>query len=143
MEKSSVSAFDVVLKEGVSTLSVDRNSKVLKITWHGRLNLDSTSKILNRGIEFIENGACDKILLNRIHLEEFTKDANDWIKQDILKARGKSLVHKVEKVATVKSTTTMGNLFATVASSAIKIVYPNLNMRNFDSEENAIDWLLV
>ncbi|MEO1253626.1 MAG: STAS/SEC14 domain-containing protein [Bacteroidota bacterium] len=113
----------------------------MKIEWHGQVALETASELLNKGADFVEKDVCSKILLNRKNLQEFTKEARNWIKEDLLKKRAKILVHKVEKVATVKSSTNIGNMFATILSTATKLVFPGLSMNNFETEEEAIEWL--
>ncbi len=137
----SIQTFEFVLEENGSLLLINKELRIVKIEWHGRVEVDTASKLLSKGADFIENGGYTKLLLNRKKLDEFTKETRQWIKDDLLKKRAKSLVHKVENVATVKSISQMGNLFATILSTAIKIVFPSLKMMSFDTEEEAIDWM--
>jgi len=120
-------------KEG-SMLLLDITNKIAKVVWNGEVNKETASFILNEGADLIEDGSATMLLLNRKNLTQFSKEARQWIKDDLLKNRGKVLIHRVRKVATVKSTTTMGNLFANVVSSAIKIVFPKLKMTHFDKD---------
>ncbi|MEO9872626.1 STAS/SEC14 domain-containing protein [Ekhidna sp.] len=137
-----IQTFDFVSEENGSLLLLNKELRIVKIEWHGRVDAHTASEILNKGADLIEKGICTRLLLNRKELDEFTKEARQWIKDDLLKKRAKSLVHKVEKVATVKSVTKMGNLFATILSTATRIVFPGLKMNNFDTEEEAISWMV-
>lgn len=125
-----------------STLFIDVENQIVKILWVGEVDELTASFLLTKAANEIEAGNATKILLNRKFLSQFTTEARKWIKEDLLRGRAKTLVHQVDKVATVKSSTSMGNLFATLVSSSIKIVFPNLNMSRFDTEIQARKWLL-
>lgn len=125
-----------------STLLIDEENQIVKILWVGEVDELTASYLLTRAANEIENGYAKRILLNRKFLGQFTTEARKWIKDDLLKGRAKKMAHMVDKVATVKSSTTMGDLFATLVSSSIKIVFPRLNMSRFDTESEARKWLL-
>ncbi|MEP1921492.1 MAG: hypothetical protein ABJI55_11905 [Ekhidna sp.] len=132
----------IEIKKG-SSLSLDSVNAIVKIEWEGHVNLETAQFLLTRAADEIEKGIATKILLNRKSLEQFANDARKWIKDDFLRGRARTLVHLVEKVATVKSSTKIGDLFASVVSSSIKLVFPRLRMSRFDTEDEATKWLLV
>lgn len=136
-----IEKFETIAARSGSSALVDLKNKIVKIEWHGIVDLGTASEILNHGAGLIEKGHCNKLLLNRKNLVEFTADARLWIKQDLLIKRAQKLVSRVERVATVNPSSTMGNVFANFLTTGIKIVFPNLRISKFDSEEAAIDWL--
>ncbi|MEP5613660.1 MAG: hypothetical protein ABJP45_15520 [Cyclobacteriaceae bacterium] len=137
-----IHSFEVILELNSSVVSVDYESKIVKIEWHGVVDLNTASLLLEKGADMIESGYCTKLLLNRENLQEFSTEARLWIKQDLLNNRGKRLVRKVSRVATVRSASAMGGVFANFISSGIKLVFPSLKLSNFDSENEAFDWLV-
>ncbi|MEP1095856.1 MAG: hypothetical protein ABJG78_12145 [Cyclobacteriaceae bacterium] len=137
-----IHSFEVILELNGSIVAVDYESKIVKIEWHGVVDLDTATELLEKGADMIESGYCNRLLLNRENLKEFSTEARVWIKQDLLKNRGKRLVRKVGKVATVRSSSAMGSIFANFISSGIQLVFPSLKLSNFDSENEAFDWLV-
>ncbi len=132
---------EFVLEENNCHVLIDRVNKLVMIKWQGYVELDTAKKILLAGSNFIEDESATRILLNRKNLDQFSKETNKWIKDDLLKNRAKKLVHLVEKVATVKSGTTIGNLFSNLISTSIRIVFPGLKMKSYDNEAEALNWL--
>ena len=134
-------SFEKVKELNGSNTLIDKKNKVVKIVWNGIVSEETAKVMLTTGADLIDSGLCDKLLLNRKGLEEFSTEARVWIKQDLLKNRAKKLVNKVSKVATINSSTIMGGIFANFISTAIKLVFPNLTMTKFESEEEAMNWL--
>ena len=139
---ASVNYFELVAEKNESLLMLDPYKRTIKIYWNGTVDLETVETLLNKGADLIGEDKVDRILLNREFLTEFTSEARNWIKEDLLKTRGRKLVAKVFKVATVKPNSTMGNLFSALVSSSIKLVFPKLNMKQFSGEEEATNWLL-
>lgn len=136
-----VENFKFVFEKNGCFVLLERDAKIVKVIWYGKVDLETASAILTRGADLVEEGLADKLLLNRRELIEFDKEARNWIKEDLLKVRAKRIVHLVDKVATINSKTTLGNLFATVVSTAIRLFYPSLRMSSFETEEDAASWL--
>ncbi|MEP1095179.1 MAG: hypothetical protein ABJG78_08725 [Cyclobacteriaceae bacterium] len=134
--------FEVLKELNGSSVAVDYQNKIVKVEWDGIVDLATVNIILNKAADLIEVGHCDKLLLNRKNLKEFTTEARIWIKQDLLRNRAKKLVNKVVKVATVNSSTAMGGVFANFISTAIKLIFPKLSMVKFSSQQEGLDWLL-
>ena len=135
--------FQFVIVKGHSSLLIDKPNKILKVIWSGEVDKDTASVLLTRGADLVEAGSASKLLLNRKELMHFSKGAKNWIKEVLLKQRAKKLVNKVLKVATVKSSSAIGNLFSNVITSAIRMIFPNLKMNQFETEEEALYWLLA
>ncbi len=134
---------EFIFEKNNSQLLVDRTNKIVFVEWQGEVEIETAQSILNGGADLIEDGSANKILLDRKNLIEFTKETSKWIKDDLLRNRGKELVKQVEKVASVRSQTTMGNLFANVVSAAIRIIFPGIRMKNFEEKGEALEWLLM
>ncbi len=139
---AKVNYFELIEENNESLLMLDPYKKTIKIYWNGLVEMETAKILLNKGADLIEEGKVDRILLNREFLTEFTTDARNWIKDGLLKTRGKKLVDKIFKVAVVKPNTTMGNLFSSLISSTIKLVFPRLFMKQFSGEAEATEWLL-
>lgn len=132
-----------ILKEvNGSTVSLNKEKDIVRIEWDGVVDIEEAKTILTIGADQIEKGTAKNLLLNRKNLEEFSTAARLWIKEDLLKGRAKKLVKQVHKVAMVNASSTMGSVFANFISTAIKLVYPNLSMSKFQSEDEALEWLL-
>ncbi len=133
----------VILREDMgSYVSINKTEKIIRIEWNGIVDEEVAKNILTVGADQIANGNATSILLNRRNLKEFSTAARLWIKEDLLKNRAKALVKNVDKVATVNSVSSMGAIFANFISSAIKLVFPNLSMKKFQTEDEALEWLL-
>ncbi len=134
------SRFMLVHEVAGNFVLADYTNGVLKVEWNGVVQLNSVREILTTGANLIENNHCTKILLNRAKLEEFTIDSRMWVKNEFL-IKKRRLVRKVKKVGTVNAMTAKGTVFANFLTTIIKIIYPNLHIQQFNSEEMAIDWL--
>ena len=135
--------FQFVIVKGHSSLLIDKPNKILKVIWSGEVDKDTASVLLTRGADLVEAGSASKLLLNRKELMHFSKGAKNWIKEVLLKQRAKKLVNQVLQVAIVKSSSAIGNLFSNVITSAIRMIFPNLRMNQFETEEEALYWLLA
>lgn len=125
-----------------SSISIDFESRIVKIAWQGIVDEQTASHLLTLGADAIENETVDKILLDRQGLKEFTTEARIWIKHDLLKSRAKKLVSKVEKIATINPSQSKGSIFANFISAGIKMVFPNLKMEKFNSVDEALHWFI-
>ncbi len=134
--------FELIKEINGGCVSADYESKIVKIDWDGKVEVETAREILSKAADMIEAGHCDKLLLNRKELKEFSTEARLWIKEDLLKNRARKLVKYVHKVATVSSKTVMGGIFANFISAGIQLVFPKLKMHKFDTESEAMDWLL-
>lgn len=137
-----IHSFETIMEVNGSGVFVDYENGIVKIEWHGEVDLSTASVLLEKGADMIESGFCHRLLLNREGLKEFSTEARLWIKNDLLKNQGSKLVRKVSKAATVRSTTVKGSIFADFISSGIQLVFPNLRLSSFDSEDEAFDWLV-
>ena len=137
-----VNYFELVEENNESLLMFDPHKRTIKIYWNGTVEEETAKTILNTGTDMIEEGKVDRILLSREFLSEFSTEARNWIKDDLLKTRGQSLVSKIYRVATVKPTSTIGNVFSALINSSIKLLFPDLKMKQFINEVDATEWLL-
>lgn len=133
---------ELILAKSNGRLLHDPIKKIAKIRWEGVVDLETAKTIVNKGAFLVESGQADKVLLNREHLTEFTSEARQWINY-LVKTRGKRAIKNIHKVATVKPNTTMGHLFSTLVTSSIKLIYPRLSMKQFNTEAEAQEWLLL
>ena len=142
MEMMIKTDFKTIHSNGGSHVALDYDNEIVRIEWHGTMDEVVARDILSVGGDQIEKGQATRILLDRRNLKEFTTGARIWIKNDLLKNRAKALVKKVSKVATINSTSPLGSIFSNLISTAVKLVYTNLSMEKFGTEEEAIKWLL-
>ncbi|MEM9339542.1 MAG: hypothetical protein AAGA66_12485 [Bacteroidota bacterium] len=133
--------FILVNESEGNELYVDYKSKIVKIIWNGIVDVEPASKLLTIGANLIESRECNKILLCRQELNEFTIQARLWIKQELLMKRAKKLAGDVEKIAAVNARTIKGSVFANFISSAIKLILPSLVLKKFHDEGEALTWL--
>lgn len=141
-KNSETSGFETICEKSGSLTLVDLKNKIVKIEWHGTVDLTTAKEILTKGADLIEAGHCNRLLLNREGLAAFSTEARIWIKQDLLRTRAKKLVSKVQKVATVSAATSIGKIVSNFVSTAIKLVFPGLQMSKFEGEGAAMDWLV-
>ena len=132
--------FQVVHLKNGSTFEVDSMNAISRVAWNGVIDAKTVKDLVKMGADSVEYGSYNKLLLDRSNLLEFTTDARVWLKE-LLKNRASKIVDMVEKVAIIKATTLKGNVFSNFIGAAIKIVMPNLEMREFDTEREAINWL--
>ena len=135
--------FQVVKELNGSSTLVDYSNKIVKVEWEGIVDLATATLLFNASAELVENGQCDKVLLNRKNLTEFTTEARIWIKQEFLKNRSKQLDRKIMKVATVRSISATGSIFSNYINRGIKLVFPRVTLSKFDTEHEAVNWLVA
>ena len=133
---------EVVLEDNECHVQFNQEHKIVVIKWFGIVDLPTAQNILMKGSNFIEDGRATRILLDRRNLNQFSKEASKWIRDDLLRNRAKKLVHLVDKVATVKPRTAIGTIFSNVVSTAIRIVFPGLRMKSYDNQVEAFEWLI-
>ncbi|MFY0598489.1 MAG: hypothetical protein JXR03_02380 [Cyclobacteriaceae bacterium] len=133
--------FEIVGEINGNTFSTDKTNGISRVTWEGSVNIEAAEKILTLGADSVEFDGFKKILLDRSQLQEFDTEARMWIK-NLLKTRAKGLSKLVEKIAIIKATTAKGSIFSNFIASAIGIILPHLEMRKFDTEKEAIGWLM-
>ncbi len=124
-----------------SELMINNVNGIVKVVWNGIVNLETAQALLTRGADFIEDGTCDKIILDRQLLEEFTTDARMWIKNDLFKNRAKRLASNVSKMAMIEPQSVMGRIVSKMISSVIPLIFPNLKTKKFSQEADAYQWL--
>ena len=139
---TSPGTYRVIIRMKGSCLSIDRMNKIVKVDWKGTVDLATTKLLLTQAADLIEADEAKRLLLNRKNLTEFSKQARLWIREELLMKRAKLIVHKVEKIAAVKSSSDMGKVFAHIISTSIKVVFPRLKLVEFQSEEDARHWLI-
>ncbi len=132
--------FRVVHLKNGSTFEIDSENKISRVAWNGVIDVKTVEDLVKSGADSVEHGTYNKLLLDRSNLLEFTTEARVWMK-GLLKNRATKIVDMVEKVAIVKATTLKGNVFSNFIGAAVRIVMPKLEMREFDSEKEAINWL--
>ncbi|MCR9251698.1 MAG: hypothetical protein NXI20_14830 [bacterium] len=133
--------YTVIIEKEGSQLLVNYEQRILKVVWSGKVSLDTAQTILNLGGDFIEDETCDKIILDRLLLEEFSTDARLWIKNDLLKNRAKRLSSKVSQMAMIEAQTSIGAIFSKMISAAITLIIPNLKTKRFKSLDEANSWM--
>ncbi|MEO9871331.1 hypothetical protein [Ekhidna sp.] len=133
--------FTVVHSMNGSTFELDKNNGIARIIWRGQVDIQTAKKLVSMGADSVEFNGYKKLLLDRSNLIEFETEARLWIRE-LLKTRAKKIVRKVNKLAIVKATTAKGSIFSNFIATAIKIVMPNLEMQEFNKEEEAFDWLV-
>ncbi|MEO9871332.1 SpoIIAA family protein [Ekhidna sp.] len=133
--------FKMISNMNGSTFEVDKDYGISRITWNGKVDMETARKLVTLGADSVEFHKYKKLLLDRSNLIEFDTQARVWIK-GLLKTRAKKIVKMVDKLAIINPETARGTIFSNFIAAAIKIVMPNLVMRKFNSEEEAIDWLL-
>ncbi|MEQ8237917.1 MAG: hypothetical protein RIA69_01825 [Cyclobacteriaceae bacterium] len=133
-------SFDLIEELNGSRFELNNQHKIVRITWNGKVNLETASKLLTLGANSVEFYGFTKLVLDRSNLTEFETEARVWIK-DLLKNRAKKLSKKVEKMAIINATTTKGSIFSNFIASAINMVLPDLYMKKFDNEDEAFLWI--
>lgn len=136
------SDFELLVTKDGSSVLLDRENAVVKVSWIGKVGAETASYLFSKALNEIKEGNATSLLLDRSHLEEFSKGARLWIKEDFLTQRVKPFSHQITKVAAVKPTTSMGGIFSNLISAAIRIVMPFLAMAEFHSEKDAFNWLV-
>ena len=134
------SDFKIIHMKNGSTFEIDTKNQISRVVWNGVINANTVQELVKKGADSVEFGSYDKLLLNRANLLEFTTEARVWLKE-LLKNRASKIVDMVGKVAVVKATTLKGNVFSNFIGAAIRIVMPNLQMKEFETEKEAINWL--
>lgn len=140
-KKASPLNFKVISEMNGSTFEVDKDYGISRITWNGTVDLPTVRKLVTLGADSVEFHKYKRLLLDRSKLIEFDTQARVWIK-GLLKSRAKRIVKMVNKLAIINPKTSRGSIFSNFIASAIKLVMPNLDMRKFNSEEDAIEWLI-
>jgi hypothetical protein len=134
-------AFDFIKELNGSRFELNNEHKISRITWSGSVNLETASSLLTLGANSVENSGFTKLILDRSNLTEFETEARVWIK-GLLKTRAKKIVKKVERMAMINAKTAKGTIFSNFIGSAINMVMPDLYMKKFDNEDEALTWLL-
>jgi hypothetical protein len=143
MENSIIDpiSFDFIKELNGSRFELNKEHKISRITWSGSVNLETASSLLTLGANSVENSGFTKLILDRSNLTEFETEARVWIK-GLLKTRAKKIVKKVERMAMINAKTAKGTIFSNFIGSAINMVMPDLYMKKFDNEDEALTWLL-
>ena len=136
------SDFELVQAKNSCQLLLDQEHSIIKISWKGKVGAETASFLLSKALNIIKEGDASTLLLDRTYLDEFSKGARMWIKEDFLTKRVKPISHLIEKIATVKPITPMGGIFSNLISAAIKIVMPFMKMAEFRDEVDACQWLV-
>ena len=131
-----------VKKINGSTFYLDPNNKLVCISWSGVVTGETAKTLLSLGADVVEQKGYTHLLLDRRRLIEFDTEARIWIKNDLLKSRARHLAVKVKRLAYLNSADTKGSIFSNFISAGIKMVFPNLTMKKFDSPKEAVRWLL-
>ena len=137
----TIADFELIEKKNDCSLLIDYENKIVKVSWSGKVGAETASFLLAKALQVIVSGEASTILLDRKNLDEFSKGARLWIKEDFLKERVRHQSNRIKKIATIKSVTPMGGIYSNLISAAIKIVLPFLAMAEFQSEEEAFGWL--
>lgn len=123
-----------------SSFHVDSLNKISKVVWHGHVDKETATTLLTLGGDSVEFEGFTRLLLDRRDLSEFDTEARVWIK-DLLKTRAKKLSPKVKKLAIINAHSSLAIIFSNMMASAIGLIIPNLNLKKFDNEEEALEWL--
>ena len=137
--------YDVVIEKNESSLMIDFENSILRISWKGIVTAETAGFLLASALNEVQSSNISYVLLDRVQLEVFTKGSRLWIKEDFLKSKVKVLCDtlNIKKVASLKPKTSMGSIYAHLISSAIKIVFPTLPLAEFESERQALNWFQV
>lgn len=139
---SSVPIKFIIKKEiNGSRFELDNVNNISRITWSGNVNFETAKELLTLGADSVEILGYDKLLLDRSALTEFETEARVWIK-GLLKTRAKKIVKNVSKVAMINAKSAKGSLFSNFIGSAISMVFPDLQLKKFNSVEESLAWLL-
>ncbi len=138
--KSKDFKFEVIYAMNGSTFEIDKINGISRIVWRGVVDIQSAKELVTMGADSVEFQGYKRLLLDRSNLVEFDTEARVWIRE-LLKTRAKKIVKMVDKLAIVKATSVKGSIFSNFIATAIKIVMPNLEMQEFQTEDEALNWL--
>ena len=134
------SSYDLLETKHDSTLHIDTRNLIVRINWVGKVDAETTSFLLSRALNELKEGNAVTLLIDNSQMDEISKGARLWIKEDFLIQRVKPISYLIKKVAVVKSTTSMGSIYSNLMVSSIKIVVPFLPLAEFQSEADAFFW---
>lgn len=134
--------FTVIEEMNGSALMIDYPNKVVKIEWNGVIDLATARTLFNATANAIEHDLADKALLNRKNFREFTTEARIWIKHEFIQSRSTRWARKLMKLATVNSTSQIGNVFSNFINRGMQVIFPGVQLSKFDTELDAENWLI-
>lgn len=123
-----------------SSLEIDDNHGIVKIVWKGNVGVKAAKQIVVHCARAIQKGN-KKLLIDQSNLSEFDTEARLWVKVFIKSGKG-NVTNKLDMLASIKPKSTKGRFFSHFASNELKEALPSLQMIGFDSELEAINWLL-
>lgn len=141
IDEPITTGFDHLVEKNGSTLSIDDEHEVLKVSWNGIVTAETASFILGSALVEVSNGNASKILLDRGGLGVFTKGTRLWIKEDFLSKRAKSVFNRIDKIASIIPRDPNSTIYANLVTASIKITFPGLAINEYSKEASALEWL--
>lgn len=90
--------------------------------------------------ESIRAGEVDSMIINRIDAGKIDTAGRVWLKNVGFKEYSTE-ANSLKKFAIVKSKSAIGELYANTIYPAVKLFYPSLTIKSFNSLDKAIEWV--
>ncbi len=120
----------------------DLDAKVVKISWEGIVDGKSAREVLNLASDLVAQKLCNKIILDRTNLKNFTADARRVINKEILLGKAPKLAKSVKKIAAISSANANGASLGSRITESIARLFPSMNIKRFNAHEEADHWIL-